>query len=134
MAKPSREIASQLSDWLVHLLLTELIPEFEKRQKHLISDAKDFDGWEPFDATDVSPDEQYCGGDIDCVTAFHIPEHNGWSFVRVNKISTKNWRGRLSSFPQQSFDLMYRSTYDDGTAGTSLPIVRTANYVRLHPG
>jgi hypothetical protein len=134
VAKPTKEIATQLSDGLVHLLLTELIPEFRKNLKHLISDAADFDGWEPFDATDGPTDGQYCGGDIDCVTAFHIADNNGWAFVKLQKLSTKHWRGRLSSFPPQSFDLMYRCTYNDGTAGSCrLPVVRTANYVRLHP-
>ena len=132
--KPNEEIARQLSDGLVHLLLTELIPEFGKVPKAMVSDARDFDGWEPFDATDVPTVGQYDGGEIDCVTAFQIADNRGWSFVKVQKLSTKHWRGRLSSFPPQSFDLMYRSTYDNGEAGSCrLPIVRTANYVRLHP-
>lgn len=139
--KPNKEIARQLSDGLVHLLLTDLIPEFGKTPKHFLAHAKDFDGWEPFDATntDADTDERYCGGPIDCATAFEIPSAtgsnaSGWSFIKLQKLDMKHWRGRLYSFPPQSYELMYRSTYDDGSAGCGrLPIVRTADHVRMHP-
>jgi hypothetical protein len=137
--KPSNEIARQLSDGLVHLLLTDLIPEFGRASKHFLAHPKDFDGWEPFDATNTDADEQYCGGAIDCVTAFEIPGADGssaagWSFIKLQKLDLKHWRGRLHTFPPHSYDLMYRSTYDDGRAGCGrLPIVRTADHVRMHP-
>ena len=139
--KPGNEIARQLSDGLVHLLLTDLIPEFGRTAKHFQSSAKDFDGWEPFDAanTDADTNEQYCGGSIDCVTAVEVPDAtgsnaSGWSFIKLQKLDMKHWRGRLHSFPPQSYDFMYRSTYDDGTAGCMrLPFLRTAEHVRMHP-
>jgi hypothetical protein len=132
--QPHAAIATQLSDGLVHLLLADAMPGFENVPKWIMSDTKDFDGWEPFDATNVATEEQYCGGDIDCVTAMPVRGGEGWAFAKVSKLSTRHWRGRLYTFPPQSFDLMIRSTNNDGTAtSVRLPIVRTSREVRLHP-
>ena len=83
------------------------IPEFDRTPKQFfLALAKDFDGWEPFDATNACADEQYCGGEIDCVTAFKIPNAAGWPFIKLQTLFLQHWRGRLHTFPPYLYDPM----------------------------